>query len=277
MKTEDKIKFGVLLGLVAVAWIAFDDSPGTSAEPVSGQGPMFVFDEPIAKLELPPALSNPNPPEDQFTYEVKAVGMNDKGQAVTNTATGVAIGPETILTVYHLCDGSTRANVFYPIRTAHYSVKIDGSWCDATFQPVAGADVHSMDMAYLTIKGADLPHVSLKHPDYGDRVKVFAGRSGSMMSGTVTQEHRVSLSHNEPGVKPGDSGSPIYSDQGQLVGIAVGYEDGEPRSVVMMPVQAYKESVSTSPVQTQPNCPDGQCNKQPQYITPRRGIFGRLK
>lgn len=269
--------------MLALAWMVLSQPEPVPVSASADPGPRFVFtdqSEPTPATSAPvevPELTVPESltmPPDSRVYRVRATGTNGYGQQASGECAAVAIEGQ-LLTVYHLT---------HDLRNPQVSVQVDGEWKPAKFVPVAGASVATLDMAYVQIADTLPDHASVRAPVYFEPVSIWANETGEWLTGIVSENRTVSLSPDCPGVKQGDSGSPIYGEDGKLIGIVAGMQGSsdtgtlQPRVVKMATVGRKSDTPKprqanvSVPVQSG-NCANGQCNQTQNY----RQLFRRRR
>lgn len=233
----------------------------------------------------PPAAMSSTPPAvhseiDQATRTAPASIFNVQSNRLAGTAVGIA--PNTVLAPYHI------------VRHGNVRVQINGQWLPATVRPVSGANELIRDAAVLTVAAPHLPVVNVRAPQYFEPVWLYGLRSGEWQSGYISGARTVSLKPSTPGTIQGDSGGPIVAEDGSLVGIVSGQEDGaslggelNPRVVtfvrgnILLPGMQAAGGNSAPPLPVTPQqsnvvCGPNGCQVQYQYqyqqqYSPRRG------
>lgn len=131
---------------------------------------------------------------------------------------GVAIGPETVLTAYHVLQNGQNA---IEIETS------PGTWERAALTRYD----QSADLAVLTCPDADLSpaELAVERPAYRQSVSVYGLASEQLQLGEVFHDGRfmqggfatAGLEEAATGIVQGDSGGGVFTTSGELIGIIV--------------------------------------------------------
>lgn len=255
---------------------------GTMPEPSPETSVAFDVDI----LEQAENVSNANILDDDQPEPVPVIaeGTDERtGQRVQAQVWGVPIEGNRVATVAHLVQG---------IRVTQVTV-------NGRQSRLARHQDHSIDFAVAAYESPRAARV--RNPKYMERVYVRAMKTGKTMCGLVTctaPMWTVSLEADEDGIQVGDSGSPVYAESGELIGVLHGMHGNRsqgtlnPRVVrfepvvflnvsTTAPVQSSQAGVTPSPqspAQGAPtNCVDGQCRQQPVYQYQRQRTYYRWR
>lgn len=139
----------------------------------------------------------------------------------------VAVTPTTLLSASHAAP------------YANASVGVEGQWISAsvTHPPAAGAG--QRDAAILTVPNGNFPSMPVRAPRYYEPVTIYGLVSKKPQRGFMSHAWGVSLTPGSPGITAGDSGGAVVADDGSLVGIISGFENGNLTGTSHNPLVVY--------------------------------------
>jgi tetratricopeptide (TPR) repeat protein len=155
---------------------------------------------------------------------VKIQTYNSRGDEVA-IGSGFCIAPGVIVTNYHVIEGATKIGITYSNKVLHLTPKIL-------------AHHKEQDLAILEIRlpPSELLPLSLATilPKEGERIFVVSnpkGLQGSISDGIISAIRPLRNGHTliqmTAAISPGSSGGPVINMSGQVVGIVVGYKEGQ--------------------------------------------------
>lgn len=283
----------ILMGLLIVSAMAVESFPErqppvmipqvTSSATAPSQPPAPIQDD--ESLEVDEVATDPVGEEPEIpVVPVTAEGIDQRtGQPVQTQVWGVPIGRYRIATVSHLVEGIT-------VRT----IRVNGRAAR-----LHRHQNHTIDFANALCDTPFLITAPYRTPRYFERVRVRAMRTGRTMRGIVSLTSplwTVSLDQDQAGIQQGDSGSPILSESGELLGVVSGYHGAttlgtaNPLTVRFEPILALQipglqgpgqspEVVRLDPpaspndiaaMQGLSNCPQGTCQTPYRYQVRQR-------
>ena len=278
-----------LTALLVVAAIPADEQqPNTGAKPLQD---VAVAPVGIDAVTTPEPSLDPIPATDPIeptTVEVRVRGWDIRtGQAVHAWGWGVVVG-DKIYAPAHMLTG-TRAS------GRVIEAKDGDTWRAVNF--VVDGKLDKMygqfwqDGFEMNTNGIQ----KSRRARYGERVRVITKATGRTQCGTVFNvvPLQIGLDVSEPGIKPGDSGSPIVAESdGAVLGIAnhfsatagfeeprsIGGEDISEGSLVADAPPATPAQVMAPPVQAplSNSCPTGVC-PSPSSGTYRNYFLPRVR
>lgn len=182
--------------------------------------------------ELPP--DSTAVPEEQVdpVPQAEQVKAEDDGPVYMLELNGsfgaaVAIADGKLVTVRHIGSGRGR-------------VRIQKQWYWCNIAPARDG----RDIAVVSIAGAGAPKlraVRVGSPRFGQRIKLYSFNEQREFDGSVVSSDNrsgeLALVPDAKGVFPGDSGSGVFDESGNLLGIVNGYINREHRHVQYTPIQ----------------------------------------
>lgn len=201
-------------------------------------------------------------------YNIRARGWDSRRQAIYANAVAVLVGGK-LEGPAHLLDGMTGTPIV--------EVEIGKVW-----QPCQYQRHGNQDWLTITVPGQVWdpmgPISETRLPVYGERVTVHAAKSGKMQ-GTVFSVNPlyVGIDADCVGIRSGDSGSPICSESGEVLGIVTGFRATpgfeEPRSIIGESVASGRDAPSSpvpaAPSEVVPPAPQGVSNNCPGGVCPQ--------
>ena len=160
-----------------------------------------------AFANIPPGVAS-TPPASDWVNNVVPVQSNNSGTCA------VAVGPETLLGVYH------------GVKYNRARVTLNGAEVITTVQHPPGVNDYDHDAALLKIPSGKLSFMPTRAPMYYEPVTVYGLATKTKMRGFVSSYRYVSLLPETPGVRSGDSGGAVVADDGCLVGVISGFVKG---------------------------------------------------
>lgn len=211
--------------------------PQAAPVPVETPDVTTVPEQPTVKESLPVEPVEPSPPGSVFgdipTVKIMAVGPDNRYSRVEMEAWGVHIGNGRVATVSHIAD------------PAEYGFRMQSLFVDGKPSRLYRHTDRKIDFGLASCEHLrdDSNYLPFRRAKYLERATIHAMKSQKLMRGVVSiasPEWILSLDEDETGVIQGDSGSPIVSESGELVGLVSGYKNlddkNDHRIVTFVPI-----------------------------------------
>lgn len=267
-----------LLLTSAVVVVGLSPTPTVSQTPQEAGGLPVSTEarqEPAVTLEPVPE-ADPLPDYLPKVHAVRARGWDSQRRAIYAEATAVDVGA-TLFTVAHLLEGITSTPVV--------EVQREGTWQRVSWVKTAP------DLLALTIAGVSAAESQpIRSATFGEPVRLFGLKSEVWQCGRVTNTNplTVSLETSEPGIEQGDSGGPVVSETGDVLGVIRGKNPDESRVVYVQQIPSTAVTPSAAPGTVFPvppspamsnndvQCINGVCTRPQQQMYSRQPRRWRL-
>jgi S1-C subfamily serine protease len=174
---------------------------------------------------------------------------------------GVAIGGNRVLTAYHVVRTNSSANtptVYFQDGTQSKAkvVKTDDDF------DLALLECETVASASAKLAGSE-PAGTLTVTGYGPHPSTFRESRGRIVGrARPTREHPMDHIVISTGARQGDSGGPVFNEQGEVAAILWGSRDGQTYATHAGRIQAWlADSNTSSSAGLQGTCATGKCRK----------------
>ena len=199
------------------------DTADVASPPVAASRPPALLSSPplplpVLPARLPATIVSSSPPS---AFDPPAVAAGDDW--VTNvfpvqchdfSGCAVAVAPDTLLSVYHVARYSTAV------------ISRSGGTVNGHVLHPPGADALVRDGAIIKVANGQFPAMRTRAAVYYEPVTIYGLKTKTKQRGYVSAPRTVSLLPATTGIAVGDSGGAVVADDGSLVGLISGFDDG---------------------------------------------------